>query len=81
MSSLTFEVTTKRDDPDLRRFLCTNPMRSLISLSFEREANYFNAAAIEDLFRQTTVTREADSGNVIAFGKHSVRRLFVNRQM
>jgi hypothetical protein len=78
MPSLIFELATESDDPDLRRLLRENPIPGSISLSFEREPNYFNASAVEGAFHQTIVARESDSGNVIAFGNRSVRPLFVN---
>lgn len=80
MPSLKFELASERDDPDLRRLLRENPIPGSISLSFEREPNYFNVSAIEGPFHQTIVAREADSGNVIAFGNRSVRPLFMNGQ-
>ena len=78
MSSLTFELACADDDPCLRRLLRENPMQGAISLSFEREPNYFKASAIEGPFHQTIIARESDSGNIIAFGNRSIRPLFVN---
>ena len=78
MSALKFELACESDDPDLRRLLRENPIPGSISLSFEREPNYFYAAAIEGDFHQTIVAREADTKKVIAFGNRSVRPLFVN---
>jgi hypothetical protein len=78
MSSLRFELATAGDDPELRRLLRENPIPGSISLSFEREPNYFSASAIEGEFHQTIVAREADSKWVIAFGNRSARPLYVN---
>lgn len=78
MSSLRFELATERDDPDLRRLLRENPLPGSISLSFEREPCYFNAARVEGEFHQTIVARESDTGDVIACGNRSVRPLYVN---
>ena len=78
MPSLTFELASERDDPDLRRLLRENPIPGSISLSFEREPCYFDASHVEGEFHQTIVARESDSGAVIAFGNRSVRPLFVN---
>ena len=80
MSSLEFELASEGDDPDLRRLLRENPMQGSISLSFEREPDYFDASAIEGPFHQTIVARETDTGKVVAFGNRSVRPLFVNGQ-
>lgn len=81
MSRLDFELATPADDADLRRLLRENPIAGSISLSFEREPCYFDAAAVEGPIHQTIVARESDSGHVIAFGNRSVRPLFVNGQV
>ncbi len=77
MSSLIFELARPEDDPSLRRLLRENPMPGSISLSFEREPNYFNASAIEGPFHQTLVARD-ESGEIIGVGNRSVRPMFVN---
>lgn len=78
MSTLVFDLATEADEVGLRRLLRENPMQGAISLSFEREPNYFHAAAIEGSFHQTLVAREADSGEIIGVGNRSVRPMFVN---
>ena len=75
---LVFELATDADDPGLRRLLRENPMQGAISLSFEREPNYFHAAAIEGSFHQTLIAREVDTGEIIGVGNRSVRPMFVN---
>ncbi|MDQ3005646.1 MAG: hypothetical protein M3R47_09730 [Chloroflexota bacterium] len=78
MPALDFTLATPADDESLRRLLRENPIPGSLSLTFEREPCYFDAAAIEGSFHQTIVAREKDSGNVIAFGNRSVRKLFLN---
>jgi hypothetical protein len=78
MPILAFDLATESDDAGLRRLLRENPMRGSISLSFEREPNYFKASAIEGPFHQTIVARETSSGEIIAVGNRSVRPMFVN---
>jgi hypothetical protein len=78
MSALVFELATDADEAELRRLLRENPMQGTISLSFEREPNYFHAATIEGSFHQTLVAREADTGEIIGVGNRSVRPMFVN---
>jgi hypothetical protein len=77
MPSLKFELARPEDDPGLRRLLRENPMPGSISLSFEREPNYFNASAVEGPFHQTLVARE-ENGEIIGVGSRSVRPMFVN---
>jgi hypothetical protein len=81
MPALKFEIAAQTDDADLRRLLRENPIAGSISLSFEREPNYFDASVVEGDFHQTIVARESDSGNVIAFGNRSIRPLYVNGEI
>jgi hypothetical protein len=81
MSSLRFELARAEDDPSLRRLLRENPIPGSISLSFEREPNYFHASAAEGQFHQTIVAREADTQQVIAFGNRAIRPMFVNSEV
>ena len=78
MSPLVFELATEGDDPGLRRLLRENPMQGSISLSFEREPNYFNASRIEGPFHQTLVARESGTTEIIGVGNRSLRPMFVN---
>ena len=78
MPTLDFTLATPADDESLRRLLRENPIPGSLSLTFEREPCYFGASAIEGPFHQTIVAREKDSGQVIAFGNRSVRKLFMN---
>lgn len=78
MSALVFELAAEADDAGLRRLLRENPLPGAISLSFEREPNYFHAASIEGPFHQTLVARETDTGEIIGVGNRSVRPMFVN---
>jgi len=78
MPALVFELATEADEAGLRRLLRENPMQGAISLSFEREPNYFHAAAVEGVFHQTLAARETDTGEIIGVGNRSVRPMFVN---
>ena len=78
MPALDFTLATPADDESLRRLLRENPIPGSISLAFEREPCYFDASAIEGPFHQTIVAREKETGQVIAFGNRSVRKLFLN---
>jgi len=78
MSALVFQLATQADDAGLRRLLRENPMQGSISLSFEREPDYFTASAVEGPFHQTLVAREQDTGEIIGFGSRSVRPMFVD---
>ena len=81
MSALTFTLAAPADDESLRRLLRENPIPGSISLSFEREPCYFDAAVVEGPFHQTIVAREVDTGEIIAFGNRSIRPLYVNGEV
>ena len=78
MPVLNFTLATPADDEALRRLLRENPIPGSLSLTFEREPCYFDASAIEGPFHQTIVAREQVTGQVIALGNRSVRKLFLN---
>jgi hypothetical protein len=81
MPLLVFDLATEADDAGLRHLLRENPMEGSISLSLEREPNYFNASSIEGPFHQTIVARETGRDEIIAVGNRSVRPMFVNGTM
>ncbi|MBL8079879.1 MAG: hypothetical protein JNM55_18065 [Anaerolineales bacterium] len=73
-----YELATHADDPELRRLLRENPFAGSISLSFEREPDYFHASAIEGPFHETLVVRDSQNGRLVGIGDRSVRPLYVN---
>lgn len=73
-----YELATPADDPELRRLLRESPFAGSISLSFEREPNYFLASAIEGPFHETLLVRDAQTSQILGIGDRSVRPLYVN---
>ncbi len=71
-------LASPADDADLRQILRENPFDGNISLTFEREPDYFAAAQIEGPFHQTMVVCETESGKIMGMGDRSVRPLWVN---
>jgi hypothetical protein len=69
------------DDEGLRRILRENPFPGAISLSFEREPDYFLAAGIEGPFHQTMVVCESQTGSLMGMGDRATRPLWVNGQV
>ena len=57
MSNLTIKLATPADEVDLRRLLRENPMPGTISVTFEREPDYFIGAWVEGPFQQTILGR------------------------
>ncbi len=66
------------DDTDLRRLLRNNPVPGAVSISYEREPDFFLAAGIEGERSQTLVARDGDPGRILALGGRSVHAACVN---
>lgn len=71
-----FALATDSDDAALRRLLRDNPMSGDISLSLEREPNYFAAAKLEGDVHRTIAAYE--NGRIICAGNVSTCERFVN---
>ena len=75
-SDVRFAIATAEDDAAIRRLLHENPTDGDISLSFEREPNYFVGQNIAGAIDQTVVAYEQDK--LVCMGRCSVRERFVN---
>jgi hypothetical protein len=75
-SRVQFAEATHADDAEIRGLLRETPMRGAISITLEREPNYFADAEIPGESRQTIVARENDK--VVCVGSCVTRDLFVN---
>lgn len=73
---VSFGVAGPGDDADIRRLLRATPLPGRISLSLEREPNYFADAELPGESKQTIVAREG--GRLICAGCCSIRQRFVN---
>lgn len=78
MSNITIELATPADDSELRKLLRENPMPGKISVSFEREPNYFIGANVGNSFHQTVIARDRNSDEIIAMGSRSIRDVYIN---
>ena len=78
MAEIVFELATPEDDGELRCLLRQNTLPGAISVSFEREPNYFTGAKVEGPFHQTIVARDQSVGRIIAMGSRSIRDLYLN---
>jgi hypothetical protein len=75
-SRIRFALAGADDDADIRRLLRGNPMAGTISLSLEREPDFFADADLPGETRQTIIAR--DRGRVVCVGNCTVRQRFVN---
>lgn len=73
-----YELAQPADDPELRCLLRENPFPGSVSLSFDREPDYFQATAVEGEFSQTLLVRDTSTGRILGIGDRSVRQLYVN---
>ena len=76
----TIQITLAgpEDEPELRALLRENPVPGPISLSYEREPDFFLASRIEGDRNQTLVARDGDSGKMVALGSRSFHTAFLN---
>jgi hypothetical protein len=76
---IRFALAHGDDDAAIRRLLHENPMRGEITLSFEREPNYFHDFEIEGAETQTILAYERDQ--LLCMGRCSIQQRFVNGQI
>ncbi len=81
MSPSSFRLATPADDPTLRRLLRKNPMPGSISLTYEREPDYFIAAAMEGTLSQTIVQVDDATGEFLGMGARIIRPLYLNGEV
>jgi hypothetical protein len=75
---LVVELAGRDDDERLRELLRRNPIAGQISVAFEREPSFAEAAAIEGDRHDAVVVRDPASNQIAAMGTRSVRNVFVN---
>jgi len=73
-----FALATPADDAEVRRLLRENPMPGQITLTLEREPDYFADASLPGTEKQTIVANEG--GRLVCMGNCSIRERFVNGQ-
>ncbi|MCK6626608.1 MAG: hypothetical protein L6R45_15700 [Anaerolineae bacterium] len=78
MSEFTFDLATPADDSAIRRLLANNPVPGRVTVTYEREPNYFLGCATMGHFCQVLVARHRPSGQVAAVATRTTRPLFVN---
>ncbi|MBI3959430.1 MAG: hypothetical protein HY328_11545 [Chloroflexi bacterium] len=81
MQTYTFTLAHPTDDPAIRRLLRENPVPGQMTLSYEREPDYFLGSPVMGPFSQTLVARHEESEAVVGLATRSVRPLFVNGQV
>ncbi|HEX9926493.1 MAG TPA: hypothetical protein VGD99_27840 [Anaerolineae bacterium] len=75
-----FELATPDDDPAIRRLLAENPVPGRVTVTYEREPNYFLGCGAMGRFCQVLVARRPIGGPVVAVATRTTRPLFINGQ-
>lgn len=73
-----FELATPADDPAIRRLLATGPIPGQVTVTYEREPNYFWGCGTMGSFFQVVVARHRPSGAVVGLSCRATRPLFIN---
>jgi hypothetical protein len=76
-----FELAQPKDDPAIRHLLATSAMPGDITVTFEREPNYFLGCATMGHFWQVLLARHAPSGELAGIACRASRPHFVNGQI
>lgn len=76
---VSFAIADETQDADIRRLLRENPMRGPVSVTFEREPDFFRGAGLADGEDQTIVAYE--DGRLVCMGRCTRRDSWVKGQM
>ncbi|MCP4210774.1 MAG: hypothetical protein GY764_04775 [Halieaceae bacterium] len=77
----TIEQATPDDDPAIRRLLANNPVPGSITVTYEREPNYFWGCDTMGPLCQVFVARHNPTGQVAGVACLATRPLYVNGQI
>lgn len=75
---LRFALAGADDNADINRLLKDTPVPGWISLSYEREPDYFRASATEGDLHETLLGRDRRTGELIVMASFSIRDAWVN---
>lgn len=78
---LDFTLAGSEDEAELRALLRSQSLPGWVNLSFEREPNYFAAAASEGEWHRVLLARERKSRALVGFCSRSIRRVFFNGEV
>lgn len=76
----TFELAQPEDDPALRRLLASSAMPGRITVTFEREPNYFLGCGTMGRSWQIVIARHVASGEIAGVLCRGIRPHFINGQ-
>jgi hypothetical protein len=77
----TFDLATPADNGAIRRLLANNPVPGQVTVTYEREPDFFLSCGPMGHFCQVLVARHQPSGEVAAVATRTTRPLYVNGQV
>lgn len=75
-NSVEFSIVSPRDDAEIRRLLRENPIQGAVTISLEREPDYFRGCSLGSA-REITIVGRKD-GRLLCIGNCSIRSRFIN---
>jgi hypothetical protein len=78
LSRFEIGLASAADDPELRALLRHSPIPATISVTFEREPDFFESCRIRGDFVQVAVGRDRRDGRIIGLGTRSITPAFIN---
>ncbi len=76
----SFELATEKDDAAIRQLLASSAMPGRLTITFEREPNYFWGCGTMGRFCQVILARHKPSGELAGMMCRGIRQHFVNGQ-
>lgn len=79
---MEFELSlaTPADEPAIRQLLAANPIPGHLSLTYEREPDYFLGCTVLNRDCQVLVARHLPTGQVVGVANRAVRAVYLNGQ-
>ena len=78
LKDFSFGLATRHDDPAIRRLLAENPVPGDVTVTYEREPDYFAACGTFGPFCQVGVARHTPTGRIVGLACRSARPMYVN---
>jgi len=75
-----FALASEADEADIRHLLRGAPVGGWVSLSYEREPDFFRAAATEGDVHETLIGRDNTNGKLVVMASRSIRDAWINGQ-
>src|SRR3712207_9243112 len=77
----SIELATPGDDSAIRRLLATNPVPGRVTVTYEREPDYFLGCGTSGRCHQVLIARHLPAGEIVGIGSRAIRPLFVNGEV